>query len=120
MTHSEYEELKERLLNKRNKGNISNKEQGYNEGIECAVSMIREIYKRQFRDEHGKECMCDMMEEQTKESVCDDFSCSFVGTKLCIADSCNGCKLKNCRGCMHLYECIEEDEADWDDETDFI
>ena len=76
-----------------------------------------------FYDEHGKECMCDMMEEQTKEPVCDDFSCMFVGTKLCIAESCNGCKLNNCRGCMHLYECyecIEEYEADWDDETDFI
>lgn len=37
-----------------------------------------------FYDEHRKECMCDMMEEQTKESVCDDFSCLFAGTKLCV------------------------------------
>ena len=74
-----------------------------------------------FYDEHGKECMCDMVEEQTKEPVCDDFCCMFVGTKLCIAESCNGCKLKNCRGCMHLYECIEEyKEADLYKEIDFI
>lgn len=73
-----------------------------------------------FYDEHGKECMCDMMEEQTKEPVCDDFSCMFAGTKLCIAESCIRCKLNNCRGCRHLYECIEEYKADWDDETDFI
>lgn len=50
VTNSEYKELKERLLQKRNKGNITNREQGYNEGIECAVSMIREVYKRQFKD----------------------------------------------------------------------
>ena len=55
MTHDEYTELKERLLQKRKKGNITNREDGYNKGIECAVSMIREVYKRQFRDEHGKE-----------------------------------------------------------------
>lgn len=66
--------------------------------------------------------MRDMTEEQTNEPVCDDFCCMFVGIKLCIAESCNRCGLKNCRGCMHLYECYEcvEDEADWDDETDFI
>lgn len=49
MKHDEYTELKERLLQKRKKGNITNREAGYNDGIECAVSMIREVYKRQFR-----------------------------------------------------------------------
>lgn len=62
-----------------------------------------------FYDEHGKECMCDMEEEQIKEPICDDFSCLFSGTKLCIAESCNGCKLKGCRGCRHLFECFEHD-----------
>lgn len=51
MTHDEYIELKERLLQKRKKGNITNREGGYNDGIECAVSMIREVYNRQFREE---------------------------------------------------------------------
>lgn len=49
MTLQEYEEIKNSLLKKREKGNITNKEQGYNEGIETAVSKIREVYKRQFR-----------------------------------------------------------------------
>lgn len=49
MKHDEHTELKERLLQKRKKGNITNREAGYNDGIECAVSMIREVYKRQFR-----------------------------------------------------------------------
>lgn len=49
MTNSEYKELKERLLQKRKKGNITNREDGYNKGIECAVSMIREVYRKQFR-----------------------------------------------------------------------
>ena len=31
-----------------------------------------------FYDEHGKECMCDMMEEQGNEPICDDFSCLFI------------------------------------------
>ena len=106
LTHDEYTELRERLLQKRKKGNVSNREDGYNKGIECAVSMIREVYKRQFRDEHGKECMCDMTEEQ----ICYDFSCPFAGTKLCIAESCNVCKLKSCRGCRHLFECYEVEE----------
>lgn len=48
MRYDEYNELKERLLKKRYKGNISKREGGFNEGIECAVSMIREIYRRQF------------------------------------------------------------------------
>ena len=42
MTLQEYEEIKNSLLKKRKKGNITNKEQGYNEGIETAVSKIRE------------------------------------------------------------------------------
>lgn len=48
MLSSEYEELKQRLLDKRHKGNITRREEGYNEGVECAVSMIREVYRRQF------------------------------------------------------------------------
>lgn len=49
MTLQEYEEIKNSLFKKRKKGNITNKEQGYNEGIETAVSKVREVYKRQFR-----------------------------------------------------------------------
>lgn len=48
MTLEEYEKLKTSLLSKRKKGNITNKESGYNEGLETAVSKIREVYKRQF------------------------------------------------------------------------
>lgn len=39
---------------------------------------------------------------------CDDFYCYFVGTELCMSESCDGCKLKNCRGCEHLEECFDE------------
>lgn len=49
MTLQEYEEIKNSLLKKRKRGNIINKEHGYNEGIETAVSKVREVYKRQFR-----------------------------------------------------------------------
>lgn len=48
MKLNEYEELKQRLLAKRYKGQVSRREEGYNEGILCAVSMIREVYRRQF------------------------------------------------------------------------
>lgn len=65
-----------------------------------------------FYDEHGKECVCDMTEEQTNEPVCDEFSCTLAGTKLCIAESCNGCKLNGCRGCRYLFECFECVEPD--------
>lgn len=65
-----------------------------------------------FYDEHGKECMCDMKEEQGNETICDDFSCLFAGTKLCVEESCNICKLNNCRWCRHLYECFECVEPD--------
>lgn len=65
-----------------------------------------------FYDEHGKECMCDMTEEQGKKPICDDFSCLFAGTKLCIAESCSRCKLNNCRVCRHLFECFERVELD--------
>lgn len=51
MELNEYEELKERLLAKRHKGQVSKREEGYNEGIVCAVSMIREVYRRQFENE---------------------------------------------------------------------
>ena len=59
-----------------------------------------------------KECMCDMMEEQGKEPICDDFSCLFAGTKLCVAESCSRCKLNNCRVCRHLFEWFERVEPD--------
>ena len=55
MNLKEYEELKQRLLAKRHKGNcITNREDGYNEGILCAVSMIREVYRRQFEGEENE------------------------------------------------------------------
>lgn len=67
-----------------------------------------------FYDEHEKECMCDMdmTEGQTNETICDDFSCLFEGTKLCVEESCNRCKLNNCRVCRHLFECFERVEQD--------
>lgn len=54
MTYPEYNELKTRLLNKRHDGNITNREAGYNAGIECAVSMIREVYSRQFQETNAE------------------------------------------------------------------
>lgn len=60
----------------------------------------------------GKEYMCDMKEEQGNETICDDFSCLFAGTKLCVEESCNRCKLNNCRVCRHLFECFERVEED--------
>ena len=39
---------------------------------------------------------------------CDDFHCYFVGTELCMSESCDECKLKNCRGCENLEECFDE------------
>lgn len=39
---------------------------------------------------------------------CDDFSCCFAGTKLCIQENCDECELHNCRGCNHIEECINE------------
>lgn len=47
--------------------------------------------------------------EQEKENICNDFSCEFAGTKLCVEESCNKCKLYNCKGCRHLWVCIEEE-----------
>lgn len=61
-----------------------------------------------FYDEHGKECMCDMMEEQVNEQICDDFSCLFAGTEYCVKESCDTCELNGCRGCRHLKECASE------------
>lgn len=51
--------------------------------------------------------MCDN-EEHTKEPICDDFSCLFAGTELCVVENCGECKLHNCRVCRHLWECMEE------------
>ena len=61
-----------------------------------------------FYDGHGKECMCDMTEEQGKELICDDFSCLFAGTEYCVNESCGTCELNWCRGCRHLKECASE------------
>lgn len=55
--------------------------------------------------------MCDN-EEHTKELICDDFSCLFAGTELCVEESCNRCKLNNCRVCKNLFECFERVEQD--------
>lgn len=42
-----------------------------------------------------------------EEGCSDDFSCKLVMTILCSEDCCS-CSLHNCRGCLHLQECIEE------------
>lgn len=46
MTKAEYEQIKESLLKKLHKGNcITNRQDGYNEGILCAISKVRDVYK---------------------------------------------------------------------------
>ena len=41
------------------------------------------------------------------EFRCKEQLCIFAGTKLCVEESCNGCKLNHCRVCRHLFECFE-------------
>lgn len=44
----------------------------------------------------------------SEKYYCNDFICKFAGTGYCIKDSCNNCRLHDCRGCNHFEECIEE------------
>ena len=47
MTEHEYQLIQEGLRKKLNKHTqLSNREEGYNSGILCAMSKVREIYKR--------------------------------------------------------------------------
>lgn len=46
------------------------------------------------------------------ELRCNEQLCIFAGTKLCVEESCNRCKLNNCRVCRHLFECFERVEQD--------
>ena len=47
MTEYEYQLIQEGLRKKLNKHTqLSNREEGYNNGILCAMSKVREIYKR--------------------------------------------------------------------------
>ena len=53
MTKEEYMELKLCLLGKRYSSRYQNRtreQSGYDRGIETAVSKIREVYNRQFKD----------------------------------------------------------------------
>ena len=47
MTEHEYQLIQEGLRKKLHKhAHLSNREDGYNDGILCAMSKVREIYKR--------------------------------------------------------------------------
>lgn len=60
-----------------------------------------------IRDEFTKE---ELKEQKENKGIqkCEDFHCIFAGTISCVAVTCAVCKLHNCRGCIHLDECIRE------------
>lgn len=67
------------------------------------------VYRGKGENKLGK-ILTIIRDELIHVHSCSDFSCGFVGTKYCTEEYCYMCKLNNCRGCNHLWDCVENEE----------